>query len=284
MYWGAMNNKIPVFFHIFRSGGTFTISIARVLFSIFCTKFLQKYSPEKEYIIRILKGKVEVALIYAINIEGIKHKHITPTKNDTSYDLQFKNLKAITSFKIFCIIIRPDGFLITTWKHILKVLNISPEYCIKFFILRSPFDLIQSTFNYLKSENSKHEPTHGITKNISLETFIKSNYSSDSWIIRSMFKIPDNTNLKEGVFKKFLEFIIEENFYVFKLEKSIQGINRIFNICYGLTTFNLNTRQRNECKTKDHHCNYKKRKYSSLKCKPFFEQKFKHDISLYNKF
>jgi hypothetical protein len=234
--------------------------------------------------IRILKGNVELALIYAINIEDVKHKHITPTKNDTSYDLQFKNLKALTSFKIFCIIIRPDGFAITIWKHILKVLKISPESCIKFFILRNPFELIQSTFNYLKSKNSIHEPTHGITKNISLENFIKSNYSSDSWIIRSMFAIPDNKNIKESDFEKFLEFIVEQNFYVFKLEKLIQGINKVFNICYGLTTFNLNMRQRNECKTNDNCCDYRKRNYSSLRCKSIFEEKFKYDISLYNKF
>lgn len=151
-------NKIPVFYHIHKSGGTYVITK--------CREILRYYNHGLGVL--CIEDKHEtLARIFLKNIQ---------TKQTTEYkDIALSDILE----EILFITIEPSG--IRFKDHLLK--NISSAH--HFTILRHPFYRLQSLYNYIRSPESKHEPSHMSIKSESFENYILSNQFESNWVFKN---------------------------------------------------------------------------------------------------
>lgn len=173
--------SIPIYYHIPKCGGTY-----------FMTKL--KSAIRQKYQCPIVSIVDNNDYIYARFLTA-NNEYINGEENQLNkLDLDFFLSDNFTVFKdILVFIIEPQGFRIAD--NILnKFNNIAIE---EYSTIRHPYTRIQSLFNYLNSDVSKHEATHVKFKNQNIKSFsdyIHHPFFEDCWIDKQILGRPINNN------------------------------------------------------------------------------------------
>ena len=251
-----MNKAIPVFVHVPKNGGTYIYNSIRAAARFFLKKICELdpsnfsdsddfrfiYRHDKKFPLREINiqedGKVVFTIFSTDKIENFLEKNNFVETDESIYyiDLSDDRIKNIISDSdIFAAIVQPRGI-----KH-LKYEVFENFFCLSdkniftfYFPLRDPVERLKSLFFYLKSENSRHEPTHGMYKSSTFEEFII-NEAPDNWIVREFSNEKnDEIPFSEEKFAEFLSSINRKAFLFYSIDEIDKMIDKAFKI-YGFS-------------------------------------------------
>ena len=239
-------HKIPVFYHIPKCGGNYVITK--------CTEILRSHN-NKLVKLPVKHNGENVARIF-LNNSTVEIDHFP------SNDMVFSIGDILE--KILFLTIEPAGIKFT--KQILK--NIDTAH--HFSIFRHPFHRIQSLYNYIRSPESKHEPTHMSIKLESFEDYIFSKQFESNWICH---------NFGDGNYHKASQQL--QHIHAYGMENIDVAISNCLLDCYpeiDINKFKHKNFIRNSCSKEK--IRFKDMSYSARKT--FVERSYQ-DIKLYKK-
>jgi len=271
------NQLIPIFYHIPKNSGTYVYH-----------SFLQSarvYNQNKIQVIRvILQEKFILAkLILIDNLNFLKEydKFTSLNSAEITWNLRVEDLTEdiLQRLSIHSVVIEARGFRDTETSLKSLFLFLAKFNLHKFLILREPFSREQSLYNYLTSDKSNHENTHGIFKSSSFEEHIMSKQLQDSWLIRNLLNIQHGVNLTEDTFNKAREVL--QNFKIYDAKDTDKAVKEVILKCFNIQNFDTQSSV-----SKKHDNIYKKIKFEELSLdaqNQFKERKF-WDQKLYDFF
>lgn len=223
-------NKIPVFLHIPKSGGTYFLSWAMSMFRLWTQK-QELYNGR--YLISVKHNDLIVLSVIAC-VKNCTNFINNPNDNyNIIIDLdKFLLELSKKEIKIFFIMIEPDGFFMVKNRAIEYMCNIVEKYPIYHMTIRDSFSRCQSLYNYLNHKNSSHELFHGDIKYITLRDYIHSDKLEDSWLIRVLNNIPDSESISEQHFDEVCTIL--DNFKIKDIQEIDSLIDEIFEECYSM--------------------------------------------------
>jgi len=248
-------NHLPVFYHIPKNSGTYVYH-----------SFLQSarvYNQSKIQIIRvILEEKYVIAKLIVIdNLNFLNEygKFTSLNSAKIAWNLSVEDLTEdiLQQLSIHSVFIEGRGFRHTETSLKSLFLFLAKFSLHKFIILREPFSREQSLYNYLTSDKSKHENTHGIFKSSSFEEHIMSKQLQDSWLIRSLLNIPMGEQLTEEHFNIACEKM--RNLNAYDIKDTDKAIKETLLKCFNIQDFDTDA-----VANKKHENTYKKIKFSEL--------------------
>ena len=262
----AKPSLLPVFHHIAKNAGTYVLSWAQM----FCRQYhislkhneLEHWTSAKIRRALIpLKYKRQLTVIYCtltdltgdeygvlsfdkskdttifekqMNFINSKYPQGLDSSTNIIESLDFIKLVQTKDILPFCVIIDPmeEG-----WKDAQDVINNIVNYseresALHFTVLRDPFKRALSMFNYLKSEDSSHEPTHGSLISSDFSEYLQSDEVEDSWFLRSVINLPRNAIIEP--FHMTLADQWLRHFRISDISKVDGLINNVFHGAYGV--------------------------------------------------
>jgi len=219
--------KLPVFLHIPKNAGTYINNRA---FTI-----MQETAAEGQncYHIDVLKeGRIAYRLLCTSN-EELDNDYIP--LNKICYSVNLEELR-LDELNLFMLRISDIGFKYYK-KDIYPLLpkNVEPY---EFLCLREPYERAKSLYSYLKSIQSINESTHFKYGNKSFIELLNSSSLEGGWLIRSLLNIPNEVNIRQWHFDRVCKIL--NNMTVFNMDTITPSLNKIFKVCYGINTSNIN--------------------------------------------
>ena len=197
------NKNVPVFYHVPKNAGTYTISLLFNYLRFYITDFLKVQRRYPTFVtprnIVIRKNNLELARILGHDPNNFCGVCELFQKGDpcdeTHYFIELEDLdeSILLNVSIFAVIIEADGFRVHS--EICK--NFNKYNLKKFIILRDPVERMFSFFNYINSDSAKHEPTYGIIPN-NLSEYVNSHFIEDSWLIRQFANVSDTEGINDN--------------------------------------------------------------------------------------
>jgi len=231
--------KIPVFYHVPKNAGTYVLNWMMTAFRYYrqnYTEWLNNYTPEKTSIkclqitnegFIIAKFLIGDPNYFCETFEGVDKKH-----SKTEWDIDIKNLpeNLFKNVFLFGVVIEARGF-----RCFKRVLKFAKDYDLhQFIILRDSFSRAQSFYNYIISNSSNHEWTHGLIKSNTFQEYVMSEQLEDSWLIRNLLDIDDFVALEEQHFDETINLL--KKFSVYNVENTLKAIQDTFFNCYNFDT------------------------------------------------
>ena len=241
-----MSQTIPVFLHIPKNAGTYVLSITKKMLRFYAIEQGWANRPNWNFDLRIINvmdenNKQPITLLirdlYGSRFDtnsvqpypGNKHTDVLNLKD---LDIVLDLIKDNKIF-LFCLFIQPRGvkFLKDNfYEKIFEKINKTPCY---FTIFRHPYKRALSLYNYITSDNSKHEPTHGTIKAKTFEEYIGSNQLNQSWLIQNLCDIRDGSCITENQFKQACSIL--SKFKIEDISNTDKLIDSVFTECYNIT-------------------------------------------------
>ena len=239
--------KIPVFYHIPKNAGTYVSDWLMIAFRHYrqnYTNWLTSHSPEKSSIKCLHIKNDQENVIAKFMVGDFKYFCETYPKfiakhSKTEWEINLTDVteELLNNVFLFAAIIESCGFI--NRKSVLEKLS---QYNLQqFLILRDPFSRSQSIFNYLTTEASNHEPTHGVIKFKSFEEYVMSFYLEDSWLIRNLNIISNSMPIDEALYQQTIEIL--NDFQVFDIKETDKAVQEIILDCYGFDITQIPLRQ-----------------------------------------
>jgi hypothetical protein len=224
--------KLPVFFHIPKNAGTY---IFNRLFSACTLLNRPDYRRFGVFTIRICEVLKDGVIAYRFLVRDLNNYCNYSTSfslvdgDDTSYQVNYKDwLREKNNLEIKGLCVQDISFLnFKEEQH--EILNDNEELYF-FTCLREAYDRAQSLFSYLKSTQSQHESTHGALGSLTFENYINSIYLEDSWLIRTLNRIPDSEPITDDDYKKSIDFL--STVHVFNMQSIDEQLRDIIQSCY----------------------------------------------------
>jgi hypothetical protein len=212
-------NKIPVFYHIPKCGGTYLFNIMR--------GWCDRQEKIDNISIKTISIKKESTISY----------RLYSTFDGDSKDIICKLSEYVqskkTSDKIFFAIVEPNG----NWTNFIQDLSLQSYDLSHFVILREPFNRIRSLFNYLNKDESIHEKTHhSISKDF--KTFLESEEYEDSFVIRKFVDITESESINQSHYEKVLQYFDQINMNVGDMKDIVEVLNKTLCSC-GMQSLNI---------------------------------------------
>lgn len=285
-----MQSNIPVFFHIPKNAGTFIIATMNKFF----VRVL-KVAPEdmnfQRLSIRTQSGHEIKAFVYFTDENWKSDTNIKvfpshgPKVRARQTDLKtLERYLSLKQVKLLTMIIEPAGEILDlrnsfyeTW-NVLESCNKTP---VNFCIVRNSYDRASSIYNYLKSDESMHEKTHGAFDHLkTFPDYIKSDMLEDSWTIRAVTGAPINMPLNEKWKDQALSFFEKHKFIVRDIKESQSLLQQVLAYCFEETLSDLDTKNINANKSQ---YKTKKIKFAELSMdeRDTFNNRSKWDIDFY---
>lgn len=268
-----MTNKIPVFYHVPKCGGTYILNLIRG----WCAR----------------QEKVDNISIKAISIkkEGKIAYRLCSTLDGDSSDIicnlsEYMQLKK-TSDKIFFAMVEPDGH----WTNFIQELSLQNYNLSHFVILREPFSRIKSLFNYLNKDESIHEITHNrISKDF--KEFLESYQYEDSFVMRKFVNIADREPIDENHYAKALQYFNQINMNVGCMKDIVGVLNKTLYSC-GMQPLNIDrikinnpyfVQNQKTIRNQTEYFDNRNLEDFPRETVDFFTERTKYDRMLYNKY
>lgn len=204
--------KIPTFLHIPKNAGTYVLGWCFNLVRM--QGILSKKNSVHGWnialrIILVKKDGQTIFTVIAYDSDFRKRKNFmvdpnNPYISETNLDSFLSEAKNI---EISSIHIESYGFKFLktdSFEQLFAYLEVDPVY---FCILRDPLLRAYSMYNYILSNNSMHEDTHGKINSKTFQEYLRSYELEDSWLIRTITKIDDNKIIDEEDFQSVCQFL-----------------------------------------------------------------------------
>lgn len=226
---------IPVYFQMPKCGSTF----ARRTFWQIADIYGKRYTNGNEsdiyfnYHIKDPDSDLQIATFGAVLKEG---KTMPTFKNSDIRKFPFdkKNMNLlIENFHVVYMFITTHGIVSDYYNRILKYFEDKDLY--KIISSRDPFQYEVSLYDYIRSEKSKHEPTHKIIKEKTFEDYtMYSDHFGDSLLIRAFAGVGKDKQITDEDYELTIPII--QKFH--KIDVSTQSLklqmSKILEICYGV--------------------------------------------------
>lgn len=201
--------QLPVFLHIPKNAGTYVLTKTMSLFRHYAEENKLQWDVKTQSWqtlrrIHITDNNFTLLTLFVYDPQMKYSNEFCNKVNDYCSSISLENfLDSLDSnFKCFSLIVEPRGIYLLTNGFIDKIcnaLNRTPFFCT---ILRNPLSRALSLYNYITTEQSKHEFTHNSIKSKTFEEYISSYEVEDSWLIRSLLRVPNNEQISETHYKQ----------------------------------------------------------------------------------
>ena len=238
--------KVPVFLHIPKNGGTYTMNL---LMAYFSRIFNESQNQEDFFIKRITVESDSYNLTVFVKFTDEYHKTDSSIKlhpfaiksgadNPKARACEMSTIKEYLKNKrliILAINVEPisDNDMRVGLGEAHNLLSLVNSRPCNFTLMRDTLSRQQSLFYYLTGEESSHEPTHGSIVETSLIDYLQSEDLEDSWLVRVLTDVSSDTNLNEHWFNKTIDYLNSNNFSIGDISQTDETINKILNDCYG---------------------------------------------------
>lgn len=236
-------NYFPVFHHIAKCAGTYTLSWMQM----FCRRYhILKGDNQKPGWTSLRTRRCQINLgnthhltvcFYTPTDIHSKDDSFTSIMNDRHAD--YVDLETFISYVKtgdiipFAVSIDPAAPGVSSANNLIgQILNITNRKRFDFAILRNPYDKAVSLFSYLSSDRSKHEPTHNAIIYDQLSDYLRSYQLEDSWLIRDLMNMTDNQEITQNHYDKCIN--IMSNWVIGDIKETDNIINKVFEKCYGI--------------------------------------------------
>lgn len=230
------DRTIPVFYHVPKNAGTYVINSSLLFFREYRRSRTDWLKKPHETIknIEIVNNGDTVARLLAGDPDNICSNEIKITNDLTDRSHHYVELKDVdillnTTLFMFMLVVEDTGFTIHV--DIINKLRLQHNNT-RWIILREPFTRSVSLYNYLTSDISSHEPTHGSIQT-NYEKYITSEQFESNWVMRGLAGLSDNEDFTEQHCASVFEDL--DSFNVYDISKTDHLIDRMFDTSYNLT-------------------------------------------------
>lgn len=278
--------KIPVFYHIPKNAGTyiggFALGTLRY-FRFYYTDWLaSKREGETLKVLQVKNGDHMIARLFISDplFFTKQYLHVLVKHSEIEFDIDIKDLNddLLNNIFLYFVSIEANGFRLQN-----KILDkISKYEHVKFLILREPFSRAQSLYNYIQSNLSKHEYSHGAIKSLTFEDYILSTDLEDSWTIRNLLNIPNEVAIESKHFEQIISLL--KDFHVYNMNNVDTALANIFKECYQINVSEIEDRFLKDIHKNDN--KYEKFKFEELwpNAQLVFRRRTFWDAKLYEQF
>ena len=233
--------NIPVFFHIPKNAGTFIIATMN---KFFVRSF--KIKPDdlnfQRLSVHTSTGHEIKAFVYFNHGWG-EDKDIKIFKNlGDQVRARHCDLKTFFRYvkneklKLLALVVEPAGKILdlrNSFYQCWEILKESGKIPINFCVLRNAYDRASSIYNYLNSEESSHEKTHGVFNHLAtFQDYIRSDMLEDSWTIRALTGAPSQNPLNEHWKNEAAKFFYENDFLLADIKQSEVLLSKVLAECF----------------------------------------------------
>lgn len=243
-------NHMPVFHHIAKNAGTYVLSWMMML----CRKYnliigkneIPGWTSKRirRSIVLLDDGRQLTCCIHTpTDVANTNNAFQSRPESDevTDYIELEPFIAAIASgdVEVFSISIDPVApGLAVSRLAIDKIMSASKrDHQLNFTVLRNPYERCKSLYNYLKSNDSKHEPTHDSIVSENFLDFLVSEEVEDSWFIRNILDMPDHQVIEPYHLTLAHEWL--QYFRISNMSGVDALIDNVFHGCYGIMQSNV---------------------------------------------
>jgi hypothetical protein len=199
-----VKRKIPAFFHVPRSGGSYVGSAflgyahqsfqnggflgdSPDHFSVFSINFTLNG-------LDVLRAQCGAKNSFLASCRALEESAFGSRMN---YSVSLENLSEglLSDLRIFSLVVESEGFKIAG-----SILSKFEElYCLdRSIVIRNPFDRIQSLYLYNSSDSSKHDVNHGIYSDFNtFLDYVCSDQLESNWLVTALLGLGPDTSLTE---------------------------------------------------------------------------------------
>lgn len=268
---GLIQQKLPVYFHIPKCAGTYVYNTSICM--------LREY-VSATYVIVVTRGS-DILFRFGATIKNTLNEEKYKQENRFRYSVDVNDLD-INDLNLLFVEVCASSF--SDYKN--SIYDKLPKNIIpyEFIILREPYSLATSLYNYLLSNKSAHELAHADFKYKKFEDYLNCSELTGAWLPRNLLNIVNTELVTEEHYNKTCSIL--DNMLVADIPDTTSTLLKVFEHCYGLTDktaidkLALNSRNRNETNNKQ------PVPYSSLRedTKRHFNNQTKWDRQIYNKY
>jgi len=229
-------NKIPVYYHIPKCGGTYISSLYEDLNVKLARKETNKFKQFnnkicRKAIVHIQKNRF-IVIYCIVQIQDLLKINCDIDSYYNNFSIEeLLNLLDQNKIKITSIFIKPtgDGNLLHSRREVDKLLKYIKKEAVYFTIVRDIFDRLYSEYSYLINSMSNHETTHEYYRSYhDFEQFLIQSNGYNNQISRQIaYNIPLDNNSFENVKRFFDDFTIAD------MQNIKETAIKVWEKCYG---------------------------------------------------
>ena len=250
---------LPVFHHIAKNAGTYALSwmmmLCRKYYILNGSRSVKGWTSDRirRSIVTLPNNRQLTCCIYTktdIHKSSVDFVH-RPQGDGNSDWVKFNAfIKLIKSqdVEVFSVsvdplhwggayVVKPNDYIDVNHDDTIKYINEIAvanhrQHLLEFTVLRDPYARSRSLYNYIKSDNSAHEPNHDSIVSDDFYEYLTSYELEDSWIIRTVLSLRDDVIIEPRHFTACCKYL--DHWRIADISNVDLLIDKVFHGSYGI--------------------------------------------------